>query len=127
VSVTLNEFSFDGDPLYGNNTLPAAPGYVVRGELLWRSPNGFFAGPTFDVVDERFADFTNTYRVDSYSVLGLRAGWSNDRWHAFGELRNLTDEEYVATHGVRDRAAPDAAILNPGEPSSFFFGVQARF
>ena len=127
VSVTLNEFSFDGDPLYGNNTLPAAPGYVVRGELLWRGPNGFFAGPTFDVVDERFADFTNTYRIDSYSVLGLRAGWSNDRWHAFGELRNLTDEEYVATHGVRDTAAPDAAILNPGEPSSVFFGVQARF
>jgi iron complex outermembrane receptor protein len=127
VSVTLNDFSFDGDPVYGNNYLPAAPGYVVRGELLWRSPTGFFAGPTFDVVGKRFADFTNTYRVDSYSLLGLRAGWSNERWHAFGELRNLADEEYVATHGVRDTAGANAAILNPGEPASVFLGVQARF
>jgi iron complex outermembrane receptor protein len=127
VSVTLNDFSFDGDPVYGNNDLPAAPGYVVRGELLWRGPTGFFAGPTFDAVGERFADFTNTYRVDSYNLLGLRAGWSNDRWHAFGELRNLTDEDYVATHGVRDTAGANAAILNPGEPASVFLGVQARF
>jgi iron complex outermembrane receptor protein len=127
LSLTVNDFSFDGDPFYGDNELPAAPGYALRGELLYRHPNGFFIGPTFDVVDERFADFANTYRVDSYELLGLRAGWSSDRWHVFGELTNATDERYVSTLSVRDRAAPDAAILNPGAPQSAYFGVQAQF
>jgi iron complex outermembrane receptor protein len=100
---------------------------VVRGEVLYRHANGFFVGPTFDVVDGRFADFTNTYRIDSYTLLGLRAGWSDARWRVFGELRNLADEVYVATHSVLDAAAPNAAILNPGEPRSAYFGVQLQF
>lgn len=126
-SVTINEFSFDRDPVYGSRKLPAAPGYVVRGEVLYRHPNGFFVGPTFDVVDSRFADFMNTYRVDSYRLLGLRAGWSDARWRVFGEIRNAADELYVASHGVLEAAAPDAAILYPGEPRSAYFGVQLRF
>ena len=127
VSVTINDFSFDDDAVYGNRRLPAAPRYVVRGEALYRLANGVFAGPTFDIVDERFADFANTYRIDAYSLLGLRAGWANDRWRVFGEFRNARDERYVATHNVVERGAADAAMLNPGEPRSMYFGVQARF
>lgn len=127
VSLTVNEFSFDGDAIYGNNRLPSAPGYVLRGELLYRAPNGFYAGPTFDVVDDRFADFANTYRVDSYSIFGVRTGWSNDRWNVFGELVNAADEDYVATVLVRDIAAANAAVLNPGVPRSLYFGVSGRF
>ena len=127
LSLTLNEFAFDGDPIYGDNALPAAPGHVLRGELLYRHPNGFFVGPTFDVVDERFADFANSYRVDSYSLLGMRAGWASDRWSFYGELVNATDERYVATVGVRDLARSDEALLSPGAPRSAYFGVSARF
>jgi iron complex outermembrane receptor protein len=57
----------------------------------------------------------------------LRAGWSNDKWRVFAEIKDLCDEAYVATHGVRDRAAPDPAILNPGEPWSAHFGARAQF
>ncbi len=127
VSVTVNDFSFDGDEVYGNGRLPAAPRYVVRGEALYRLPNGVFVGPTFDVVDERFADFMNTYRIDAYSLVGLRAGWANERWRVFGELRNATGERYVATHNVVDVGASNAAMLNPGEPRSVYFGVQTQF
>jgi iron complex outermembrane receptor protein len=127
LSLTVNEFSFHGDPDYGDNELPAAPGYVLRGEVLFRSPKGFFVGPTFDVVDERFADFANSYRVDSYELIGLRAGWAGDRWRVFAEAANVIDEDYVATVGVRDLAEPGAAILNPGAPRSFYLGLQGRF
>jgi iron complex outermembrane receptor protein len=34
---------------------------------------GFHVGPTFDLVGERFVDFSNTYKVTSYGLLGLRA------------------------------------------------------
>jgi iron complex outermembrane receptor protein len=127
LSLAINDFAFDGDPVYGNNDLPAAPGYVLRGELMYRHPSGFFVGPTFDVVDDRFADFMNTYHVDSYTLLGLRAGWTQERWNVFADLVNATDESYVAVVGVHDSAAPDAEVLNPGSPRSLYIGLQGRF
>lgn len=127
VSITLNEFSFDGDPVYGNNSLPAAPDYVIKGEILYRHTSGFFIGPTFDFVDERYADFSNSYTVDSYNLFGLRGGLSGSSWEAFAELRNLGDKQYVATHSVRNIASPADALLYAGEPRSAYVGVKLCF
>jgi iron complex outermembrane receptor protein len=127
MSVTVNDFSFDGDATYGNNRLPAAPRYAVRAEVLYRHSSGFYAGPTLDVVSGRYADFANTYRVDSHTLVGLRAGWTGMRWRAFVEARNLRDDRYTATHGVRTRAAGGAPLLNIGEPRSVYLGVQTAF
>lgn len=127
LSLALNDFSFDNDVVYGNNDLPAAPRYVLRGEMLYRDPRGFYIGPTFELVGDRYADFVNNYEVDSYALLGLRAGWSDDRWTVYADLRNVLDEAYVANHSVRNVAAPDAAILNPGEPASAYIGISRRF
>jgi iron complex outermembrane receptor protein len=127
LSLTINEFSFDNDRVYGSNDLPAAPGYVLRGELMYRHSSGFFVGPTFDVVDERFADFMNTYTVDSYSLIGLRAGWSQERFNVFADLVNATDERYVSVVSVRDVTAAADAVLGPGTPRSVYFGIEGRF
>jgi|CXWL01.1.fsa_nt_gi iron complex outermembrane receptor protein len=124
VSVSLNHFKFDGDPVYGDNRLPAAPKYTVRGELLYRHGNGLYLGPTFDFVGERYADFANTYSVDSHALAGLRAGFSGGRWELFGELRNLFDEEYTAAVNVFDVAGGGARALYPGEPRSVYAGVR---
>src|SRR5690606_11721338 len=56
VSASWNAFSFHGDAVYGDNTLPGAPRYVVRGEVMYRNDSGFYAGPTFDLVGRRYAD-----------------------------------------------------------------------
>ncbi len=127
VNLTVNEFSFDDDAVYGNNELPAAPGYAIKGEILYRNANGFFAGPTFDIVDERYADFQNTYTVDSYELLGFRSGYSRETWELWGEIRNITDENYVSLFRVKDVAASDAAILTPGEPRSVYVGIRLQF
>lgn len=127
VSLTINEFSFDNDPDYGDNDLPAAPEYAARGELIYRHISGFYAGPTFDLIGKRYADFVNSYEVGSYELLGLRGGFSSKRWELFGELRNLLDEEYVAMLNVRDRAAPTAEILFPGAPLSAYVGMRLTF
>ena len=124
ISITVNEFSFDNNNTYANNELPAAPGYVIKGEIIYRHSNGFYAGPTFDIVDERYADFSNTYTIDSYALLGLRTGLSGNGWEAYAELRNLTDKKYVSSHSVRDIAFEDDAILNAGEPRSVYFGLK---
>ncbi len=127
LSFTYNKFEFDDDPIYGNNALPAAPDYQIRAELIYRAENGFYVGPTIDWLDERFADFANTFVVDDYTLVGLRAGWSDKRWRIFAEVRNLFDEEFIANHGVREQASENDAILNPGEPRSVYIGLQARF
>ena len=127
LSVTYNHFTFDNDRTYGNNNLPAAPDYFLKGEVLYRHSMGFFIGPTFDVVGQRWADFANTYKIASYGLLGMRTGWSNEHYKVFFEGRNLLDTAYVASHNVVDRAAADAQLLNAGTPLSFFGGIEISF
>ena len=127
LSVTLNHFRFDSDPAWGNNTLPAAPEYFARGELMYRNARGYFAGPTFDFVGSRYSDFANTYKVGGYGLMGLRAGFSSPRWEVFGELRNLLDKDYIATVGVMNETAADASVLYPGAPLSAYFGARYEF
>jgi iron complex outermembrane recepter protein len=126
-SLTLNHFRFDGDAVYGNNKLPAAPDYAIRGELLYRNAEGFFVGPTVDFVGDRYADFSNTYTVDAYTLWGLRAGLVKKAWELYAEIRNITDKEYIARSSVKDVAAANAAILSPGEPRSAYVGVRLRY
>lgn len=127
VNLTLNQFRFDGHASYGDNHLPAAPRYAVRAEAIYRHAGGFFAGPTFDVVGKRYADFGNTYAVDSYALWGLRFGLVRKGWEVYGEARNLGGKAYIARHSVAAFAAPDAAILSPGEPRSLYVGARLRF
>lgn len=127
VSVSWNAFSFDDDPVYGDNDLPAAPSHAVRGEVMYRNDRGFFAGPTFDLVGSRQADFGNTYRIDPYGLLGLRMGVERERWSLFAEVRNLLDEDYVGTLSVRDVAGADDAILQSGAPRAAYLGLRLKF
>ncbi|ANO52120.1 hypothetical protein BA177_13770 [Woeseia oceani] len=124
VSLTVNEFSFEGDAVYGANQLPAAPDYVLRGEMMYRNDRGFQVGPTFERVGKRYADFANTYTIDSYALMGLRAACSGERFSVNATVNNVFDENYVANHSVRNIAAESDAILNPGTPVSAYVGVR---
>lgn len=127
VSATWNHFVFDHDPNYGNNRLPAAPVYAVHGEVMLRDTSGLYAGPTFDLVGARYADFTNSYRVNAYQLVGLRAGYEHDQWGVYVEAINLADSHYVSTLSVRNQAATGDPVLNPGAPRSVFVGTRFRF
>jgi iron complex outermembrane receptor protein len=127
INFTFNHFVFDNDPLFGNNRLPSAPSYFLKGELLYRHASGVFVGPTVDVVGRRFADYSNNYKVPGYALLGARAGWSNEHYKVFFEARNLLDKNYVASNNVVESGTANAQLLNPGAPISFFGGVEVNF
>jgi iron complex outermembrane receptor protein len=127
VSFTLNRFHFSDDPAWGQNRLPAAPTYAARGEVLYRHARGFYAGPTFDFIGERYADFANSYAVDGYELIGLRAGLSGRPWEVFGEVRNLFDVDYIATLSVLNAAPATARVLYPGAPVSVYTGLRYSF
>jgi iron complex outermembrane receptor protein len=127
LSATLNAFSFDSDPQYGNHRLPNAPRFFVRGEVMYRHPSGLRIGPTFDVVGARYADFENSYRVGSHTLLGARADYVSGHWQVYAEARNLLARNYVAALVVKDEAAPTDELLHPGSPRSFYIGARYRF
>ena len=79
-----------------------------------------------DYVSERYADFVNSYKVDSYTLFGLKSGWSNKNFRVFGEVRNLFERDYIASYSVRAVAAESDAILNPGAPLSAYIGIEYK-
>ena len=127
INATYNAFTFDSDPQYGDNKLPSAPRYFVRGEIMYRNNAGFSAGPTFDFVGAKYVDFANSYRIGSYGLLGARTGLSANNWEIFAEARNLLDRDYVATIVVKDVASPNSEMLFPGAPRSFYAGMHLQF
>lgn len=127
LSLTWNHFRFDSDPVYGNNTLPVAPENTLHGELIYRHASGFFAGMTVDRIGTRYADFSNHYRLDAYTLTGLRVGYEVDRWEWFIEARNLADKDYIAHVTARNLAGPSDAILYPGAPRSVYAGLRIHY
>ena len=123
-AVTVNRFNFVDHELYDNNRLPGAPLYVARGEVLYRHGSGFYAGPTWDLVGAAYADFTNSYDVDPYALMGLRGGYQARSWSSFVEVRNLTNRDYVASATPAAEATVNSAVLNPGEPRAIYGGAE---
>lgn len=127
VNFTFNAFSFDSNDDYGNNRLPAAPRWFMRGELMYRHSSGFSAGPTFDFIGRRYVDFANSWSVGSYGLLGARVGFTSDHWELFAEGRNLLDRKYVAAVAVKDQADPGLEMLFPGAPRAVYVGARYQF
>jgi len=127
LSYTVNSFNFDNDRTYGNNALPAAPDYFLKGEAMYHHSAGYFMGPTFDVVGKRWGDYANTYKIDSYGLLGMRTGWSNNHYKLFVEGRNLLNTVYVANTNILNTAGSGDAMLNAGAPLSFYGGVEITY
>jgi len=130
-AVLLNRFRFDGDPAFGHNTLPGIPKALVRGDLLYRGPNGFYAGPNLEWSPRAYpVDMANTLEADPYAVWGFKLRQeAGRRWSWFVEVRNLFDKRYAATTGViRDARHPlaDLAQFLPGDGRSVYAGVQWR-
>jgi iron complex outermembrane receptor protein len=127
---TYGDFRFDDDLRYGNNKIAGLPPHLIRGELLWTSAAGWYAGPTLEWVPVKaFIDHRNTFAADPYALLGFKFGQRRDEglsW--FVEARNLTDESFASTTGVIENAGGvDQAQFLPGDGRSVFGGIEWRW
>lgn len=128
-SLLINRFRFDNDPDFGNNTLPGVPKVILRGELLYRDGNGFYAGPTLEASPQRYAvDMANSLNADSYAIVGFKIGQQLKKGMSwFVDARNLADKKYAATTGVlRNALGADSAQFLPGDGRSIYAGIQWR-
>jgi len=126
---TLNDFYFDNDAQFGNNTLPGAPRHMINAELLYKHPSGIYLGPTTEVVPEAyFADSANTLKTSAYAIWGFKLGFDNGGpITAYLEGRNLSDEAYIASTSIIDRANKNSPLFEPGTGRAVYAGVQVKW
>lgn len=129
LAYTYNDFFFDGDATWGDNRLPGVPKHYVRAEVLYKHPNGFYAGPNVEWMTEKFyADNANSVTVDPYALLNFRTGYDQDKgWSAYVEGRNLLDERYISTTMTAGTATAASELFNPGTGRAIYGGVQYRW
>lgn len=128
-SYTLNHFTFDDDATYGNNSLPGAPRHFIRAEVLYKHPQGFYAGPNLEWVPQAYyVDNANTVSTKAYALLGFRAGYDfNRNFSVYLDARNLTDETYIASASVAATATDTSAFFEPGTGRAVFVGLHATW
>jgi iron complex outermembrane receptor protein len=126
---TLNDFYFDNDAQFGNNKLPGAPRHMLNAELLYKHPSGLYLGPTTEVVPEAyFADSANTLKTSAYAIWGFKLGFDNGGpVTAYIEGRNLSDQAYIASTSIIDRASKDSPLFEPGTGRAVYAGVQVKW
>lgn len=127
LAYTYSDFFFDGDALWGNNRLPGVPPHYTRAEVLYKHPNGFYAGPNVEWMPKSFfADNANSLTVNPYTLLNFKLGYDDLRagWSAYLEGRNLFDKRYISTTITSGTADATSALFNPGYGRSIFGGVR---
>lgn len=131
LALTVGDYRFDNDPVYGNNQLPGAPPYYIRAEARYDSPRGFYIGPNIEWSPQAYyVDNVNNpaFMAAPYALLGLKAGYTGLKgFEFFVDARNLTNNMYVSNVGVINTALPTSQLYNPGEGASVYAGIQARF
>lgn len=128
LAYTYNDFFFDGDARWGNNRLPGVPPHTIRAEVLYKHPNGFYAGPNVEWMPQIFfADNANTLTVDPYALVNFKIGYDRGTgWSGYLEARNLFDTRYISSTITADIAGPASALFNPGYGRAIYGGLRYR-
>lgn len=132
LSYQLNDFSFDNDSRFGNNTISGVPDQVLQTELIWRK-QGFYMGPVFTAASHAYLDHANKVSVPGYAVYGFKLGQKLDNGFSwFMDLRNLSNKVYAATNSsVRDATelsnGQPQRLINPGEGRAVYAGLSYTF
>lgn len=129
LAYTYNDFFFNGDTRWGNNRLPGVPPHTIRAELIYKHPNGFYAGPNVEWMPQAFfADNANSLTVDPYALLNFRIGHDagGPGWSGYLEARNLLDTHYISSTITADIATPASALFNPGYGRTVYGGLRYR-
>ena len=122
---TYAHYKFRGDPAYGNNSLPGQPPHLLRAEVRYQHPTGFWIAPMLDWSPASyFVNSANTANNDQYAALNLKAGYDFGKFGLFFEAANLTDRNYSASVQVD---AGDGRFYEPANRRSAYGGVRWHF
>ena len=134
LAYTYSDFEFDrflddNDNDFSGHAIPGIPDELLRAELAYRHPSGFYG--TVDVLDvgSFFVDNANSIATESYTVANLRAGFTDlrfGRWvvSPFVGINNLSDEVYPANVRIN---AFGGRFFEPAPDRHYYGGVSIRY
>ena len=129
LAYTYSDFRFDNDARWGNNQLPGVPPHLIRAEVLYKHPGGFYAGPNVEWMPQSyFADNANSLTIDPYALLNFKVGYDTGGpgWSGYLEARNLLDTRYISSTITAEIATPVSALFNPGYGRAIYGGLRYR-
>lgn len=125
---TYADFRFDGDPVYGDNTLAGQPRHHYQLFLRYEHPSGFFVAPALErAASAAFVDYANSFETPAYTVWNLSLGFElRGGVSLFLEGRNLFDERYVGSVSATTDygTASNQNLFYPGEGRALFGGLR---
>ena len=129
----FTDFRFDGDPRFGNHSLPVIPAHQVFAEAGYRHASGFYVSGNIRHLSKRLATYDGSggsnFVIPAYTLLGARIGYKDpdDRWSAYIEGRNLTDEVYASEFSAIPTATGTSPLVRPGEGRAVYAGASLKF
>jgi len=126
---TIGRYTFDGDPVYGNNRLAGAPPHTGSAGLRYEHASGLFAALDSTWVGGPIpVDNANLLTYGGNVLWEIRGGWRPaPRLLVFATVRNVFDRQHIAsTAGVLDvaRNPPATSIFLPGSGRNFAVGFE---
>ena len=125
-----------GSSVAVGNAVPYAPNVTssLAAQYLWPAEHlglfgNLFGRVEYQYVGSRAIDPANSYTLDPYGLVNLRAGWSAERFDIYGFLQNLFDTRY-AVSGFRAGAnGGGQSVIGgvPGMPLTVGLGGRIRF
>ncbi len=127
---TFNDFTFNGDAVYGDNQLAGVPRNVLIAEARFDQVDKFYLSTTLRwIPDGPWADYANTERAPGYETVQITAGVTlTEGIELFGSVENLFDTVFISnvTTNANQRLTNEA-IYTPGQGRAVFGGLRARF
>ncbi len=122
---TLSDFKFTKDANFDGNFIPGQPKHLVRSEVRYGHPKGFWLAPNVDWSPSAyFVNSQNTASNHSYAVFNFRAGFDRPKYGIFFEADNLANRIYSASVQVDDA---NRRFYEPANGRSAVIGFYYRF
>ncbi len=124
---TFSDYTFDGDPQYGNNDIAGQPKHFFQAELRYDHADGWYVAPNIELAGGAEVDFANTLKSPGYGLVGLGAGYDvTPNVSLFVDGRNLLDKEYISTFSTTVNSTGNTNVFYPGDGRAFYAGVRIK-
>ena len=131
------EITKSADPsVQVGNEVPFAPSVTLNLAAEYAQPvvvlnhaGDAYLRAEYQFVGARTVDPQNTFDLESFDIVNLYAGWSNETFSLYGFVTNLFDETYAQTAFLFG-ASPAGELVSvgvPGEPRRFGVGLKYTF
>lgn len=127
---TLNDFRFEDDPTFADNTLAGVPRHVYISELKLDADDGWYVSANLRwIPDGPYVDFANTTQVPGYELVGFTAGVDlTDTLRLFGSVENIFDTDFISNVTTNaNQELENGRVFTPGQGRAFFAGITASF